>query len=446
MSDTSYARSDDAHIAYQVRGQGGVDVAMTSYINISIDAFERERHFARFLDRLRRSARTILFDRRGIGLSDPIALDRPPTIESDVRDAMAVFDAAGSTSTVLLSAFTPGPAVLLAALHPERIGALILCNTHACVMRHDDYPHGLARDEAQSNEGRLVPQDRGPDEGSEQQDAFSTLHAPSLGDDVNFRRWWEQEGRRGASPGVAQVLNRRAFEFDVRDVLGSIHVPTLVIFRTHGNRAGHGRYLADHIQNAKAVELEGSDNFPFAEDSDRLIEEIEEFLTGSARHESDRVLRTILFTDIVGSTHEAARVGDREWRDVLDRHDAMVRRQIARFGGHEVKTTGDGFLVLFDGPARCVLCAVAVRDGAAQLGIDVRAGVHAGEVEMRGADVSGIGVHLARRVCDEAGPGDVLVSSTVPALVLGSGLSFADRGTRTLKGVPGTWQLSEVLA
>lgn len=438
---TEYARSGDAYIAYQVRGEGDVDVLMRSYGMISIDAFDREPHVADFLQRLGRFARVILYDTRGVGLSDPISLDAPPTLEQEVADGLAVLDATGSEQAVILGVVWGGPmAILFAATHPARTRALVLCNTFARIRQGTDYPFGPKEEDLVARIRQIT------DPGSDL-DA-SVVHAPSLAGNGEFRRWWTEEGRRGASPRTAQALMTVSFLADVRDVLASVRVPTLVIGRTGSgsitDRAEIGRWLGDHAPGGRYVELPGDDAFPFSEGVDQLLGELEEFVTGERREvDPCRVLATVVFTDMVSSTDHAASLGDREWRALLDRHDAMVRRQIERFGGREVKTTGDGFLMTFDGPARAVRSAIAIREGAAQLGIAVRAGVHTGEVELRGEDVSGIAVHLAQRVSACAGASQVFTSTTVKDLVFGSGLEFEAMGTRELKGIPGSWQLFE---
>jgi len=445
VAETHYARSGDVAIAYQMTGGGSVDVLMSSYQNISIDAFDREPHFARFLERLGSFARVIRLDTRGRGLSDPISPLAPLTLEQEVSDALAVLDAASSERATVFGYFGRGTmAILLAATHPDRVAGLILFNTFARGFRADDYPWGIPV----SVYRRFADSVMNADDYRLESTDVAALHAPSLTGDEAFRRWWEDEGRRGASPATARALGQLDWGSDVRDILPSIRVPTLVIHRAENQwiRVGNGRYLAENIPGAKYLELPGGDQYPFAQDADVVLDEIEEFLTGSRGHrEPDRVLATILFTDIVSSTERAATAGDRDWRLLLDRHDAMVRRQILRFGGREVKATGDGFLATFEGPARAVRCAVAIREGAAQIGLEVRAGVHTGEVELRGDDVGGIAVHVSERVKSLAGADEVLVSSTVVDLVAGSGLEFEDRGEHELKGVPRRWRLFAVI-
>jgi len=446
---TRYARSGDAHIAYQVSGDGSVDILLTSYSNISIDAFEREPHLARFLERMRTFARVILFDPRGVGLSDPVSRDSPPTLEQAVADAIAVLDAAGSARAVPLAIFSRGPrSVLLAATHPDRTQGLVLCNAFARMARAPDYPWGLPLDEMMGTISSFGEPETQPAEEPPDGDEFLAMHVPTLVHDRAFRTWWDLEGRRGASPSSAVLLNSMDMLADVRDVLPTIRVPTLVLHRRSGmamDLSDHGRYLAERIPGAKHVELDGTGIYPFVEDADRVLAEIAEFVTGEPPvRDVTRVLATIMFTDIVGSTELAVAAGDATWKRILNQHDEMVRRQISRFGGREVKTTGDGFLVTFDGPTDALRAALAIRDGAGQLGVQVRAGVHTGEIELRDGDIGGVAVHLAQRVSALAPPDAVLVSSTVKDLALGSGIEFEEGGTTTLKGLPGTWQLYQI--
>lgn len=437
---TSYAQSGDASIAYQVVGDGPVDLLMSSYGTISVDSFEDEPHFARFLEQLGSFARVIRYDRRGVGLSDPIVPSAPPTLEQDVDDAVAVLDAADVGRVAAFGALASGmPAILLAATHPDRVEALVLVNTYACLERAADYPFGIPTEVLRRFEEEVTH----PASTIETADMMTTL-APSVASDERFVQWWEDAGRRGASPATARALWSVGFHADVRELLPSVQAPTLVVHRRDciWTRVGHGRHLAEHIPDSKYVELPGTDAPPFTENAELVLEEIEEFLTGRRRdHRHDRVLATVVFTDIVRSTEQAARRGDQQWCELLDRHDAMVRRQLQRFHGHEVKATGDGFLVSFDGPTRAIRFALAVRDGARQLGIDVRAGAHTGEVELRDADLGGIAVHIGQRISSLAGPGEVLLSSTVKELAAGSGIELDDRGSHHLEGVPDEWRV-----
>lgn len=441
MTETRYARSGDAYLAYRIVGAGDVDILVGSHGTISIDAFDREPHVARFMDRLATFARVIQYDRRGIGLSDPYS--GPPTIEIESADAVAVLDAVDSQSAAIFTTNYFAPAgIFFGAQYPDRTTALILFNATARLERADDYPWGIPKHVLERFFVDVI-------DPLTSNDAVSVVatHSPSLADDDAFVRWWEGEGRRGAGPQFATALAHMNFDADVRALLPMISVPTLVLHTRENrwNRLGNGQYLADHIPGAKFVELGGGDHLPFGSASRQALDAIEEFLTGAVRHrEPDRTLKTVLFTDIVSSTQTTAEIGDRSWREVLDRHDAMIRRQIERFDGREIKTTGDGFLTTFDGPALAIKAAVAMRNGAEQLGVLVRIGIHTGEVELRGHDVTGIAVNIGQRVSALAEPGEVLVSRTVTDLVAGSGLEFDDRGERELKGVPGRWQLYSV--
>ena len=442
--ETHYIASRDGYVAYQISGRGAADVLLRSYGMISVDSFDREPHFAEFLARLEQFSRVIRYDVRGVGLSDPIDPSSPPTLEEEVEDAIAVLDATGSERATVFGFVWSGPwAILLAATHPARTSALVLSNTFPRVVRSEDFPYGLEAEFIHERIASITEPGTGLDS--------TAFHAPSLVGDERFARWWADEGRRGASPRTARALLRRWFLADVRGALPMVQAPTFVFQRERSaipaDVVAMGRYLATQIREARYVEMPGDDNYPLSEGGSELISgELEELLTGIRREpEPDRVLASVLFTDIVSSTDHAASMGDSRWRQVLDRHDAMVRRQFERFGGREVKSTGDGFLATFDGPARGVRCAMAIREGAAQLGIEVRAGVHTGEIELRGNDILGISVHLAQRVSAEAGGGEVLVSRTVKDLVFGSELEFRERGSHELKGIPGRWELFEVV-
>ena len=443
--ETRFARNGDVHLAYQVRGSGGVDLLMSSFGTISIAAFDDERHMASFMERLSRFARLLCYDLRGVGLSDPIVPSSPPTLETSADDALAVLDKVGCEKAFVFGYHLGGPAaILFAATHPDRVSGLVLCNTYACLQRADDYPFGVPRRILEQFSRHMID----PDADSDTAQLMATF-APSVATDAGLQHWWEQEGLRGASPATATALTQLQFSADVRDVLPTVRVPTLVLHSRDAVwcRIGHGRYMAEHIPQAKLVELPSADGPFFTDAADVVLGELEEFLTGHrGTLEPDRILTSIVFTDIAASTEHAAVLGDRSWRELLDRHDELVRRQIVRFGGREIKTTGDGFLATFDGPARAVRCAAAIRDGARQLGVEIRAGVHTGEVELRGDDIGGIAVNLAQRVSSVAGGGEVVVSGTVKDLVFGSGIEFAERGGHELKGVPGTWSLYEVLS
>ncbi len=436
-----YARSEDVHVAYEVVGDGTRDLLVIMDGFIPIDTMDDEPRLARSMRRLGSFARLIRFDRRGIGLSDPVSPAAPPTLEQWVQDALAVLDAAGSTEAVVLgSVEAGGVGLLLAAMHPDRVSALVIVNGMARCLVDTDYPQGISVEQMHRFLDTTNPSS---DESTPEQVAE---FAPSAANDENFREWWYETGRRGASPATARALLRVAIESDVRPVLPAIRVPCLVVHFRDENFFELGRYLADGIPGAQFVEIDGADNYWWAADNANLaLDEIEEFITGvRGGHAADRVLATVLFTDIVGSTERSSDLGDRRWRDLLDRHDAAVRRQLARFRGREIKATGDGFLATFDGPARALECAGAIRDAARQLGLDVRSGVHTGEIEIRGDDIGGIAVHIASRIASQAKPGEVWLSRTVTELVVGSGITFDDQGDHELRGVPGTWQLYAV--
>ena len=440
--ETRYARSGDAHIAYQVLGDSGPDLLYLSSGTISIDSIDEEPGFARFHRGLASFSRLIRMDLRGVGLSDPIDPSVPPSLEQWVDDALAVLDAAGSERAALCGADEGAlVAMLTAATHPARTAALILLNAYPRLLRDVDYAHGVP-DQFLDRFTQTVL----AEEGSEASFADLEIFVPAVAADPRFRQWWQRAGNRGASPATARALAQTRFQTDLRPVLPAIQAPTLVVHRK-GNRAalvGHGRYLAEHIPGARYAELPGDEHLPYVGDSDTIVAEIEEFLTGMRRVESDRVLATILFCDIVHSTDLVSELGDRRWHDLLDASYAMIRRQLDRFGGREINTTGDGLFATFDGPARAIRCGQAIRDGARQLSIDVRVGLHTGEVETMGDDIGGLAVHIGERVCASAGPGEVLASRTVVDLVAGSGITFSDRGERELKGVPDRWQLYAV--
>jgi pimeloyl-ACP methyl ester carboxylesterase/class 3 adenylate cyclase len=433
VPETRYARSGDVSIAYQVVGDGPRDLmivpGLVSHLELGWESPpERE-----FRERLASFSRLILFDKRGTGLSDPV--QDKLSIEERMDDVRAVLDAVGSERATLLGFSEGGPiATVFAASHPERVDGLILYGTFARYREADDYPIGVpAQTIAQHREFF----DNWPAEG------FLDIYAPSIADSPAAHAFFQRYARMVASPRMIRDLWSWVETIDVRSVLPSVRVPTLVLHRADEFipvRLAH--YLAENITDAKLVELPGRDHIMFVGQSDQVIEEIEEFLTGTRSvGESDRLLATVLFTDVVGSTEAAAAMGDRAWRGQLEAHYDVVRRQLGRFQGTEVKTVGDGFLALFDRPTRAIRCADAISEGVERLGLQVRAGLHTGECERLGADVGGIAVHIGARICALAGPGEVLVSGTVHDLVVGSGIEFADRGTQALRGVPGEWRL-----
>jgi class 3 adenylate cyclase len=442
-SEIRYARSGDVHIAYQVFGQGPLNLLLFFSGTASIDSLDDEPSLSRFHGRLASFSQLIRFDCRGLGLSDPLAPHGPPALEQWVEDAVAVMDAAGAPSAALFAdSNATSRAILLTTTHPDRVSQLVIVNGTARLTRAPDYPFGVPRDLVD----RFLEVVTDPDAVEGGFDDLALL-APSNQEDPAFRAWWIRAGRRGASPSTAAAILRMETDADVRELLPLIRVPTLVLHRRDSQAisAAHGRYLAEHIPGATYVELGGRDSLYWVGDTDVLLAEIEEFLTGARRPpEPDRVLATVLFSDIVRSTAQATAMGDRAWHDRLDAHDAMVRRQLERFGGREVKTTGDGFLATFDGPARAIRCGCAMRDGARQLGVEVRVGLHAGEVELRGQDVAGITVHTGARVAALAGAGEILVTRTITDLVAGAGIEFEDRGEQDLNDVLGKWRLFAV--
>jgi pimeloyl-ACP methyl ester carboxylesterase len=438
--ETRYAKSGDLNIAYQVVGEGPFDLIYVPGWISNVELMWEEPAHAHVLERLLRFSRLILFDKRGTGLSDPVSLDRLPTLEERMDDVRAVLDAVGSQRTAVFG-FSEGGlmSVLFAATYPERVTALVLYGIFAKRIWSEDYPW------APTPEARRREIDALERNWAETMDLDQL--APS--ESEAFKRRLATYFRRSASPGAAVALMRMNTELDVRNVLPSIQVPTLVLHRRDDcdAKVEEGRWIAGRIPGAKYVELAGDAHTLWAGDTDALVDEIEEFLTGVRRGpEPDRVLATVLFTDIVGSTDHATRLGDRRWRGLLDEHHGRVRRELERYRGLEVDTAGDGFFASFDGPARAIRAACAIRDSVAPLGIEIRAGLHTGECEVLQDKIAGIAVNTGARVAGEAGPGEVLVSSTVRDLVAGSGIQFEDRGVFELKGVPGEWRLYAVSA
>ena len=436
---TRYAKTTDGvHIAYQVWGEGPRDILVSTALWWNLEFQWTEPSVARFWNRLGRLGRVIMFDKRGTGLSDRVPDDHLPTLEERSDDIRVVLDAVGSERSVVYGGFHGAPlAIVFAATQPERTQSLILVDSQARVVRTTDHPWGLTPELAERTT-ELMEQRWG---GS----YMLRFSNPSRADEPETREWWATMQRMSASPAAAMTLWRMAMATDVSEVLPIIRVPTLVVHHSDNRlmEVGCGRYVASHIPGARFVEVPGGDLVLTG--ADDILDLIEEFVTG--RHpvsEPDRVLATVLFTDIVDSTRRAVEMGDRQWRETLDRHDALVERALERYRGRKVNSTGDGMLAVFDGPARAVHCATAIRDGAGALGFEVRAGLHTGEVELRGDDIGGVAVHIGARVAALAQTDQVLVSRTVTDLVAGSGITFTDRGEHELKGVPGSWRLFAV--
>jgi class 3 adenylate cyclase len=439
---TRYAQSGEASIAYQVIGDGAIDLLVVSGWVTQIEHSWEAAAARRFFDRLAEFSRLILFDRRGTGLSDDLGPDH--SLAVDAEDALAVLDAVGSERAVVYSKWLGGPAsVQLTADHPERVSALILYASAARASWAPDY------DWAMTPEQRDAFVSDNLDEWGEATNRELLRWAPSMVDDAAFVVWFAQLQRLIASPARARRRWQESGEHDVRELLPRIDVPTLVLHRPRDLvwDVRHSLYLAEHIPGARYVELEGDDAIDFVGETDPILEEVEEFLTGErGAGEHARALLTVMFTDIVDSTPRASELGDARWRDLLAEHDELVRRELARFGGREVKTMGDGFLATFAGtPSSALRCAAAITAAAGELGVEVRIGVHMGECELIGDDVGGMAVHIASRVNGLAGPGEVLVSSAVSGAVAGGSVRFRDRGTHELKGVPGQWPVLELL-
>jgi len=438
LPQTRYAKSGDVNIAYQVLGQGPPDLVLIPGWVSNIEIFWEEPAVVRFFTRLASFSRLILFDKRGTGLSDRVA--EMPNLETRMDDARAVLDTVGSERAALFGYSEGGVlCALFAATYPNRASALIMHGSYARLTAAPDYPWGLNEQERSAFVDQAVREWGAP--------IGIDMRAPSMATDERFRQWWARFLRLSASPAAFATLSHMNAQMDIRQVLPAIRVPTLILHSVNDRNLDvrGSRYLAERIPGAKLVELSGPDHVPWLSDADIVVDEVEEFLTG-ARHapEPERVLATVMFTDIVGASERAAGLGDRRWHDLLDSHHALIRRQLNHFRGREIDTAGDGFLATFDGPARAVRCASTISDGVRSLGIEVRAGLHTGECEMMGDKLAGIAVHIGSRVAALARPGEVLVSSTVKDLVAGSGLSFQDRGIQSLKGIPGEWRLFAV--
>ncbi len=432
---TRYAKSGGVSLAYQVVGEGPIDLVFCQGFVSNVDYWWEMPVAARLLRRLSSFSRLIIWDKRGTGLSDPV--DHVPSLEERVEDLEAVMAAAGSERAAIYGISEGGPmSMQFAAVHPERTTALILYGSFPRLTAAPDWPWGMNRSDF---DALLAEIDTSWGEG-----AMADVFAPSQSGEERFRRGWGRYLRAGASPAMGRALFEALSEMDCRDILPAIRVPTLVLHRT-GDRVSSieaGRYLATHIPGAKLVELAGEDHAYTVGDVDAIIDEIEEFLTG-VRHApvTDRVVTTVMFTDIVASTTRSAAMGDVRWRDLLAEHDSAVRRELERFGGLEVKTMGDGFLTHFPSPSRAIECALALHERLGALGLEGRVAIHTGECDRLGSDLVGMAVAVAARLLTLAGPGEVLVSGTVQGSVVGQPFTFTHRGVHQLKGVPGEWSV-----
>ena len=444
IPETRYAKTDDGgYVAFQLLGHGPPDLVFVAEGASNVEFAWEIPAYDRVFRRLASFGRLIRFDARGSGLSDPLGLSEQPSLEGQALDMLTALDAAGAERAAVVANGGSGLlAIFFAASHPNRTSALVLDGCYARMVRASDYPWGVPQE--------ILEQAVAANEGTYAADRSLRYVAPTAMTDPAFVAQWERRGRSTQGPaGVMATAEMLVFS-DVRPLLTAVQAPTLVLYRRGDRHAGksHAVYLAEHIPGAQLVELPGEDNLIFVGNSGADLDEIEEFLTG-ARHapRSDRVLATVLFTDIVASTEHLAESGDRKWRDLLEAHDRTIRRQLERFRGREVGTRGDGFLATFDGPGRAIECGCAMRDAVRALGLEIRVGLHTGEIEIRDDDeVAGVAVHIAARVEQHADPADVLVSSTVKDLVAGSDIEFDDRGEHKLKGVPGTWRLFSVVS
>jgi class 3 adenylate cyclase len=437
--ETTYAWLGRDRIAYQVLGQGPPDLVMTGASLGHLDITWEDAGLALFLRSLASFSRLILFNRRGTGASDPLPPDPLPPWESYAEELAAVLDAVGSQRTAILAELDAA-AIFFAGTRPERTSALILVHTSAKGVASQDYPIGVPPEVA---EALLAQFDQLW--GTE---AMAAMLVPSRAEDARFRRWFARTQRTSLSPRAAQPYVRAMLDVDVRPILPLVQAPTLILHRrdVQSFSVEEGRYLAEHIPEARLVELPGADATLAWEAPELALDLIQQFLTGVHRPiEPNRVLATVLFSDIVASTKQASQLGDRRWRELLNVHDELARRLVEEFGGRLVKTTGDGLLATFDGPGRAIRCAAALRDELGGIGVQLRVGLHTGEVELRDGDVGGIAVHIAARVMAAAGPGEILTSRTVRDLIVGSDIVLDDRGTHPLRGVEGTWQLFEVV-
>jgi pimeloyl-ACP methyl ester carboxylesterase len=439
LPETRYAKSGSTHIAYQVLGEGPEDIVLVPGWISNVDVFWDEPVAARFLQSLAEVGRLILFDKRGTGLSDPIV--GVATLEERMDDVRAVMDAVGSEQATLFGYSEGGPmSALFAATYPKRTRALVLHGSYACRRALPGYEIGLDKEQGEAMLKRI--------EGAWGTAFDIEQRIPTMASNRRFCEWWARFMRAGASPSTAVALQKMNLEIDVRPILSAITAPALIT-HARGDRIvplEAGRHLARAIPDAKFVEFEADDHTPFGDAGDRIVAELSEFLTGQERLASDdRTLCTIMFTDIVGSTELAQLAGDKEWTDTLFAHDQRTRQVLTVYRGREVNTTGDGFVAVFDGPARAVRCGKAICEAMRAIGLDLRVGIHTGECVLRGNDVSGVAVHIAARIGALADRGQVLVSQTVRDLVAGSGIEFAELGARQLRGVEGEWRICEAL-
>jgi len=441
---TRFALSGDVNIAYQVIGEGPLDLVFVMGWVSNIDEFWTEPLWAAFLQRLAKFSRLIVFDKRGTGLSDRVDDHHLPSLEQRMDDVRAVLDACGSRRAALLGVSEGGPmCALFAATYPERTAALMTFGSYPCRMTAPDYPWGVTEQDLDAIAAAVRA-------GWGSEAVGMEARVPSKTHDGAYRQWWTRYLSRSVTPRAAIALARMNAQIDIRPILPAIRVPALIMHRT-GDRATHAggsRLMAQLISGARYVEYSGDDHLPWTQDDmDRIVDDIQEFVTGSRPiEEADRVLATVMFADIVDSTQRAAKIGDRAWTGELQDFYGLARRELERFRGREIDTAGDGYFATFDGPARAVRCAQSIAREMSQRGLSIRAGLHTGEVEVIGSKVGGIAVHIGARVAGHAAPGEVVVSNTVKDLVAGSGLQFEDRGVRPLKGVPGEWRLYRAAA
>lgn len=438
MVATRYAKSGDLNIAYQVVGEGPRDLVYVPGWVSNVEVVWEEPSMARFLRRLVSFSRLILFDKRGTGMSDPVPLDKMPTLEERMDDVRAVMDAVGSERATLFGHSEGGNmSILFAATYPKRTEGLILTGCYAKRVQSEDYPWAPAPGDRAAEIEEVERTFGDPD-------ALPSWIAPSRMGDEAFRNWLAKYLRLGSSPKAAAHLLAMNTEIDTTDVLPTIQVPTLCLYKTDDADVNveEGRWIATQIPNSKFVEIPGADHLLNAPGAELILSEIEEFVTGyRTSHRPERALATVLFTDIVGSTEKAAELGDKTWRDLLERHNVVVRAEVERFRGRVIDTQGDGFLMTFDGPARAISAAHSIGEALNPLGVVVRAGLHTGEIEKVGDGIAGLAVHIGARIGSLANPGEVFVSRTVKDLVAGSGIEFEDRGTHALKGIPDEWQV-----